>query len=532
MNIHQHLQALDFGVVAVYLLLLIGIGAYVSFRKKKSSERDYFLAGGSLRWYSIGLTMWGTNVGPSMLIASCAVGYTTGVVAGNFSWYAFIFIGLLALVFAPHYKNTGISTLPEFMGKRFNNTTRELLAWYSLVTILISWLGLTLYAGGLLVSQIMAWPLGASVSALMGLAAFFAVAGGLEAIAITNVFQMILLIVASAVLVGVGLHELGGIDRLLTELPADYGQLFLAADNPDYPWIAIVLGYPVLGIWFWCTDQSMVQSVLGARSLEQGQLGTNLTGWLKILDVPLFILPGIICYLLYPNLPDENEAYMTMVTGLLPTGMVGLIMAVLIAALVSTIDSALNSLSTVFTVDIYRRRYHPDASSAQQVRIGRMVVLVGTVLAIFIALGLDQIKGMDLFSLFQAILGYLAPPMAAVFLLGVLWPRMTTRAANIGLIVGSALSLTVGFLQLSEVPEPNFWPHFLLVSFFLFAFILVLMIGVSWTPWSDQKEVQEKADFPTLRQSYANLQYTPSQWVLGLWGGLSIVMIALYLIFN
>lgn len=236
MNIHRHLHPLDFGVVAIYLLLLLGIGTYISFRKKKSNEKDYFLAGSSLRWYSIGLTMWGTNVGPSMLIASCAVGYTTGIVAGNFSWYAFIFIGLLALVFAPHYKNTGVSTLPEFMGKRFNKTTRELLAWYSLVTILISWLGLTLYAGGLLVSQIMAWPLWASVSALMLLATFFAVAGGLEAIAITNVFQMILLIVASSVLVIAGLHELGGVDRLLTELPTDYGRLFLPADNPDYPW--------------------------------------------------------------------------------------------------------------------------------------------------------------------------------------------------------------------------------------------------------------------------------------------------------
>ncbi len=527
MNIHRHLHPLDFGVVAIYLLLLVGIGAYISFRKKKSDERDYFLAGSSLRWYSIGLTMWGTNVGPSMLIASCAVGYTTGIVAGNFSWYAFVFIGLLALVFAPHYKNTGVSTLPEFMGQRFNKTTRELLAWYSLVTILISWLGLTLYAGGLLVSQIMAWPLWASVSALMLLATFFAVAGGLEAIAITNVFQMILLIVASSFLVIAGLRELGGVDRLLTELPADYGRLFLPVDNLDYPWIAIVLGYPVLGIWFWCTDQSMVQSVLGAKSLEQGQLGTNLTGWLKIIDVPLFILPGIIAYLLYPNLADENEAYMTLVTGLLPVGLVGLIMAVLIAALISTIDSALNSLSTVFTMDIYARRYNQDASPQRLVVIGRTVVIVGAVLAILIALGLEKIKGMDLFSLFQAILGYLAPPMAAVFLLGVTWKRMTTPAANVGLVVGSIVSLTVGVMQLRDWPDPAFWPHFLLVSFFLFVFILLLMIGVSLgTPFDRQ------ADFPTLIQSYAALKYTPSHQVLGLWVGLSMVMISLYLIFN
>ncbi|WKN45473.1 sodium:solute symporter family transporter [Tunicatimonas pelagia] len=527
MNIHQHLRPLDFGVVAAYLLLVVAIGAYSSFRKKKGSGRDYFLAGGSLRWYSIGLTMWGTNVGPSMLIASCAVGYTTGIVAGNFSWLAFAFIGLLALVFAPHYKNAGVSTLPEFMGKRFNSTTRELLAWYSLVTILISWLGLTLYAGGLLVSQILDWPLWASAGILMLLATFFAVAGGLETIAVTNVFQMILLIVVSSILVIAGIYQLGGVGRLLTEVPAEFGHLFLAADNPDYPWLAIVLGYPVLGIWFWCTDQSMVQSVLGARSLEQGQLGTNLTGWLKILDVPLFILPGIICYLLYPDLPDENEAYMTLVTGLLPVGMVGLVMAVLIAALVSTIDSALNSLSTVFTMDIYARQFRPDATQQQLVTIGRTVVIVGAGVAILITLGLDRIKGMDLFSLFQAILGYLAPPMAATFLLGVLWKRMTVAAANVGLTVGSTVCLAVGVLQLLDVPNATFWPHFLLVSFFLFVFILILIIAVSWLT-----SVDHTKNFPTLAQSYAALRYTPSPQVLLLWGGLSVIMTALYLIFN
>lgn len=201
-------------------------------------------------------------------------------------------------------------------------------------------------------------------------------------------------------------------------------------------------------------------------------------------------------------------------------------MAVLIAALISTIDSALNSLSTVFTMDIYARRYNPDALPQRLVVIGRTVVVIGALLAILIALGLERIKGMDLFSLFQAILGYLAPPMAAVFLLGVTWKRMTTPAANIGLVVGSIVSLTIGVMQLRDWPDPTFWPHFLLVSFFLFVFILLLMIGVSLgTPYD------RKTNFPTLTQSYAALQYTPSRQVLLLWGGLSIIMISLYLIF-
>lgn len=527
MKIHEHLNYLDFTVVGVYLLALIAIGAYISFRKQKVTGRDYFLANNSLKWYSIGLTMWGTNVGPSMLIASCAIGYTTGIVAGNFSWYAFILIALLALVFAPHYKNTGINTLPEFMGRRFNPTTRNILAWYSLITILISWLGLTLYAGGLLVSQIMDCPLWVSVCSLMALAAFFAIAGGLEAIAITNVFQMILLIVASSILVFAGIYKLGGFERLATEIPSNYWDLFLPNSNADFPWLAILLGYPIIGVWFWCTDQSMVQSVLGAKNLEQAQLGTNLTSWLKIIDVPLFILPGIICFLLYPSLKDPNEAYMTMVTGLLPNGMIGFIMAVLIAALVSTIDSALNSFSTVFTIDIFSKKIAPGTEHKNLVLVGRIAMLAGAVISIFIALALDRIKGMDLFSLFQAILGYLAPPMTALFLTGVLWKRTTTIAANTGLIAGSLISLLVGALQLMGYPNKEFWPHFLLVSFWLCVFIVMMIVVISLLT-KDEK----RSDFPTLRESYIKLNYKPTNRVLILWGILFAVMISLYVFFN
>ncbi len=527
MDIHENLQTLDFGMVVVYILFLVAIGAYISFRKKKTTGTDYFLAGSSLNWHSIGLTMWGTNVGPSILIGSSAIGFTTGIVAANFSWYAFVFIFLLSLVFAPHYKSTGVATLPEFMGKRFNATSRELLAWYSLITILISWLGLTLYAGGILVTQIMDWPLWLSICSLMALAAFFAIAGGLEAIAITNIFQMGLLIVVSSILVIAGIIELGGFQRLIEEVPADYWNLFLSADNPDYPWVAIVLGYPVLGIWFWCTDQSMVQSVLAAKDLKQGQLGTNFTAWLKILDAPLFFLPGIICFLLYPGLQDENEAYMTMVTNLLPVGMVGLVMAVLIAALVSTIDSALNSFSTIFTMDIYYKRFGAGTKPKRLVAIGRWVTLIAAVISVFIALCLDKFSNMDLFSLFQAVLGYLAPPMSAVFLLGTIWKKMTSRAANLGLVVGTIVSIGVGIMQLLNVPDKMIWPHFLLMSFFLFMGIVLLIIVVTMLDRSPHE-----IKFTSLAQSYRNLDYKPSKLVLGLWGLLFAVMIALYIVFN
>ncbi|MFI3248455.1 MAG: sodium:solute symporter [Rikenellaceae bacterium] len=525
-NINSYLGTIDFAVVGIYLIVLIAIGYWVSFVKKDDSGKDgnLFLAGRSLGWFSIGLTMWGTNVGPSMLIASASIGYTTGVVAGNFSWYAFVFILLLAMIFAPRYLKADVQTLPEFMGKRFGDSTRNILAWYTLATILISWLALTLFAGGILVSQILDVPLFVSILILIVIAAFFTIAGGLKAIAYTNAFQMILLILVSAILAIVGVVKAGGPAAILEATPDHYWNLFQPADDPNYPWIALLLGYPIMGVWFWCTDQSMVQSVLGAKSLRQGQLGANFTGWLKILDVFLFIIPGITCFVLFPNLSNPDEAYMTMVTRLLPSGMIGLVMAVLIAALVSTIDSALNSLSTVFTMDIYVKNINPKASQKQIINVGRAVTVIGGVLTIFIALGIDSIKGLNLFDVFQAVLGFLAPPLSVVFLFGVLWKKTTTKAANITLVLGTIISLGTGILYLFVFPNDkyDFWPHFLLLSFYIFMFLSVLAFVVSYF---DKVNTEENSlDYGVMPKAEG--------LVRNAWIALVVVMIGLYFIFN
>lgn len=522
-DIYKHLVSLDFIIVGIYLLILIGIGYWVSFVKKKNREGNLFLANNSLKWYSIGLTMWGTNVGPSMLIASASIGYTTGMVAGNFAWYAFPFIFLLAVVFAPRYLGAKVQTLPEFMGKRFGRSTRNILAWYSIVTILVSWLALTLYAGGILVSQILNLPLWASVLILVIISAFFAIAGGLEAIAYTNVFQMLLLIGVSLTLTMMGIEKVGGFSALYHNTPAHYWNLLKPMNDASYPWLAIILGYPVMGVWFWCTDQSMVQSVLGAKNLKQGQLGANFVGWLKIFDVALFIIPGIACFLLFPNLKDPNEAYMTMVIHLFPAGMTGLIMAVLIAALISTVDSALNSLSTVFTIDIYVKKYKPDATQKEIVKTGRVVAVIGAAIAVLMALAIDGIKGLNLFDVFQAVLGFLAPPMSVVFLLGVLWKRTTTKAANAVLSIGTFISLGIGVLYLWVFPAGQYpWPHFLLLSFYIFLLLLAMAIIISLT----DKSIQTKNENDSI------VITKTSGKVLLAWAILAIVMISFYIIFN
>jgi SSS family solute:Na+ symporter len=524
-SIFSKLQTIDYVIVAIYLLVLIGIGYWVSFIKRKNRNENLFLAGHSLGWLSIGLTMWGTNVGPSMLIASASIGYTTGVVAGNFAWYAFPFIFLLAVFFAPRYLQAKVLTLPEFMGKRFGQSTRNILAWYSIVTILISWLALTLYSGGILVSQVMNFPLWLSVLVLVSVSAFFAVSGGLKAIAYTNVFQMSLLIIVSLVLTVVSVWKTGGLTALYEKTPAHYWNLLRPLDDANYPWLAIALGYPVMGIWFWCTDQSMVQSVLGAKDLKSGQLGANFTGWLKILDVALFIIPGIACFILFPQLKNPDEAYMTMVTQLFPAGMIGLVMAVLIAALVSTIDSALNSLSTVFTMDIYVKKYKPEATQRETIRTGRIVAIAGAVIAILFSLAIDSIRGLNLFDVFQAILGFIAPPMSVVFLFGVLWKKTTARAANFVLSAGTLFSLGIGVLYLWVFPATEYgWPHFLLLSFYIFVILSLAAFLISYFDKKGRSNDPNTLDFKHLAR--------PSKKVIRAWIILIIVMVSLYIFFN
>lgn len=527
-SIYNTLKPIDFVVVALYLLILFGITYWVSFVKKRDKNEHLFLAQHSLKWPSIGLNMWGTNVGPSMLIASASIGYSTGIVAGNFAWYAFVFILLLAVVFAPRYMGAKVATLPEFMGRRFGESTRSILAWYTLITILISWLSLGLFAGGILVRQLLNVPMWQSTIIMMLLATFFAASGGLKAIAYTNVFQMILLIVVSLILTIIGLEKVGGVHKLIASTPGSYWNLFLPSKDQNYPWPAILLGYPVMGVWFWCTEQSMVQSVLGAKDLKQGQLGANFIGWLKILDVPLFILPGILCFVLYPHLKSPDEAYLVMVTNLFPEGMKGLIIVVLIAALVSNISSSLNSVSTVYTMDIFIKKYQPEATAKQVIKIGRWVTVTSAVLSVLIALAINAIKGLNLFDVFQSVLGFLAPPMSVVFLFGVLWKKTTPKAVNIVLTLGTLLSIAIGVLYLWVFPAALYpiWPHFLLLSFYIFVLLSIMIILVSLFDKQDKSITRDQNAKITIKKIKLSKSVKLS-WIL-----LFLVMIFLYIFFN
>ena len=525
-NLLNKLTTLDYAIVVAYILILMFIGYRASVSKKRKTGEGHFLANKSLGWTSVGFNMWGTNVGPSMLLAFASVGYATGIVAINFDWYAFVFLFLLAMVFAPKYLAAKVTTMPEFMGNRYGQSTQTILAWYALIKILISWLSLGLFAGGSLVRQILGIPMWQSVTVLVAFAGLFAFAGGLKAIARVNVFQMLLLIGVSLTLSIMGIAKVGGIANIYHQTPGEFWNLIHPASDNKYPWPAILLGYPVSAVAFFCTDQAMVQSVLGAKNLEQGQLGISFIGWLKILSLPLFILTGILCYILFPGLKNPDEAYMTMVTNLFPQGMNGLVIVVLIAVLVGTVGSSLNALSTVFTTDIYAKKINPNATNADMLRVGRMTVVVGCFIAIAIVLAIDAIKGLKLFDVFQSVLGFIAPPLSVVFLLTVFWKRTTRKAVNAILSFGSAFSLGVGSIYLWVLPPDKyaFWPHYLLLSFYIFAFLFVAAIIISLL---DRSAVVADTTHSDMARTIKPTKRVWLSWLL-----LTIVMIALYIFFN
>ena len=512
------LTSLDIVVIVAYLVVLILIAWWSSFSKKNKSS-NLFLANKSLGWFAIGLTMWGSNVGPSMLIANASSGYESGVVAGNFSWYAFPFIFLLAVVFAPRYLGAKVTTLPEYMGKRFGATTRQYIAWYTIVTTLVSWLGLTLFSGGVFMAQILDIPLWLCIVILVLVSASFVVAGGLKAIAYTNVFQMLLLIAVSLLLVVLGLHKVGGVSNLLEATPSSYWQLFQPLDDKDFPWLAILLGYPIMGVWFWCTDQSMVQSVLGAKSLKEGQKGANFVGWLKLIDLPLFVLPGILAFVLIPNLSDSTNAYLGLVNTVFPVGLTGLVVVVMMAALISTVGSALNSLSAVFTMDIIKK-HKPGIDQKGINRIGRGVVLLGAVLSVFLALGIASIQGLTFFNIFQSVLGFLAPPMTASFLFAVLWKKTTRKAVNLVLSAGTIFSIGTGLMYYSGLIFREI--HYLYVSVFIFVILALLMVFLS---------LLDKAKEPSLPALVTETEGMDRASKLG-WAALFAVMLTVYIVFN
>jgi SSS family solute:Na+ symporter len=521
------LSAWDAAIIILYIALLVGIGIHYARQRKMRTADDLFLGGRSLRWYEVGLSIFSSNVSPMMLVGYCGIAYRTGMVAANFEWLAWWFLLLLAMVFIPHYLTTRVSTMPEFLLRRYGQRSYTFLSYYSMISTLIVWVGFVLYTGGLVISQILGIPFWVAALSVTLLATSYTAMGGLGAVAKTGALQSVVVTVATVLVSILALRRIGGLDQLIRSTPREFWTIFRPTTDPEYPWHALVLGYPVIGIWYWCTDQTIVQRVLAAKNIEQGQYGSMLVAALKVLIPFIFLMPGIYCLVLFPDLANPDYAYVTMVSRLLPVGLTGVALAALVAALINDVAIGLNAFSTVFTLDVYAKSIHPGASEGQTKRIGRVVMGLSAIIAVGVALLLSQLEK-GLFDLSQAVCTYLAPPLSTVFLLGVLWKGATSRAANLILFGGSAVCVTIGMMQMLDYPSKGYWPPFMLLSFYLMAGLVVLMILISLILPEDQSD----KTLPTLAETYAmQPAFDRRKMWLG-WAGIAVVMGFIYYLFR
>ena len=526
------LTALDLCVIVAYLGCLWSIGLYVAFRHRRRDEG--FLVNRRFGWFNIGSSIFATNITPSFLLASSAAAYATGMAIANYEWLACIFLFLLATFFAPHYLRMRISTMPEFIRMRFGEDAANFLSYYGLCSIVVLWIGGDMYVGGKLLNQMLGYPEWACVLALAVVFTSFTAAGGFAAVMVTDTLQAVLMIGSMLLLNIIAFKHVGSLNALVYGIPTEHWQMFRPAADTNYPWHAIVLGYPVLGFWFWCTDQTIVQRMLGARDLRQAQFGAIYTGFLKILPPFLFMMPGLFCLILQPKLDNPDKAFLTMLSNYMPNGMMGLMISVLFAASIAGAAGGLNAFSTIFTMDIYKRKFRPDASMHHLKRVSQITMVAVAISAVGAALFMQGSKK-NIFDTLQGIIAFFAPPMASVFLLSIFWKRLTAAAVKMTLWIGSIVSLSIGVMVLREWPNKTFWPHFLLLTFFLFVVCcLLLVIGSLVTKHAsyetDLGADQRKHNTDTSLSVASRRGAGVAGWIL--WGFLAAIMISLYVGFQ
>lgn len=521
------LNAADIAIVSLYLLSLLYLGLFFKGKQTVANAADeLFLSGRSLKWYQIGLSIFSTNVSPMMLVGYSGIAYTTGMVTANFDWLAWIFLMLLCFVFIPHYLSNRISTMPEFLLRRYGRRAHTFMSYYTMFSTLIVWVSFVLFAGGIVVSQLTGIPFWVATAIIALLATSYTVRGGLGAIVRTGLLQSAIVIFVTLLMGILALKKIGGVQALYAKTPPSFWHIFRPVTDTVYPWHALILGYPVIGIWYWCTDQTIVQRTLAAKSIPEGQKGTWLVAFLKALLPFIFLLPGIYCYVLYPSLQNPDHAYVTMISGILPVGLTGLALGALIAALMNDVAMGLNAFSTVFSIDVYAKKIKPGASYAAISRVGRLVMIGSALVAVLVAI-LISFSGKGLFNLSQAVGVFLAPPLSTVFLLGVLWKGATPKAAELTLFLGSAVCLGIGICHVTDYPHPGFWPHYMLMAFYMMVALLLFMIITSLLTTAPGKQFR----LATLRESYRISQARFSMSVLGLWILLAISMGFIYYFF-
>jgi SSS family solute:Na+ symporter len=547
---HRTLESVDLVIIGIYFAIIFGIGFYFA-RKGRTSE-DYFLASRNIGWFAIGASLFVSNISTEHFIGLAGSGATSGLAVGHFEWLACLILLLLGWVFVPFYLRSNVFTMPEFLERRFNRNCANYLASISVIAYIFTKISVHLYAAGVVLERVVGWNQWTAAIILVVATGIYTIAGGLAAVIYTDLVQTLILLAGAIALTVIGLDKIGGFAGLRAAVPDHYFHMIKPATDSEFPWTGIFFGAPILGIWYWCTDQVIVQRVLSAKDEGHAKAGTIFAGFLKILPVFLLVLPGLIAVGLFPQffpvvngkVTNGDAAFPTMVVNLLPTGLVGLMIAALLAALMGAMSSVFNSASTMVTLDFYKK-FRPAASELQLVNFGRVatgiMVVLGLLWVPFIHLLSSQ-----LYIYLQSVQAYISPPIAACFIFGILWPRLNGQGAISSLLVGFVLgAVRFVFEVLDKTRHYDSgairWlvdMNFLHYAIFMFVICSFVLIGVSMLyPAPERKKlagltfatVGEKLDTTelktpklekeSLRERYLNVAFTGVllATVIGLW---------------
>ena len=513
------LSNLDLFVIVGYFVVLVVLGFAVGKTEKRSSE-DYFLAGRSLPWYVVGASFIGSNISTEHFIGMIAAAYTYGICVAQWEWGNIFAFSVLVWFFIPFLLSSRVFTAPEFLERRYNSACRLLFAVLTVVANITAFLAAVLYASAIGLKAVFAWPdtvaiAGMDVSTLalavvgMGVVAgSYAIYGGLRSVAWTDVFQVVVMVIGGILVTVLGLRHLGNGEGLLagwdTMIARNLGdgaawkaaidgaaqeivgqdhynrlQVFQPLSHKLVPWQGVVLSWLSVSIWYNCINQFMIQRVFAAKNDWHARMGILFAGFMKIFMPLIVVIPGLIYFAMEPGLTDAqqvDQTYAVLVAKLLHTGMRGLLLAALFGAIQSTIDSVLNSTSTIITLDIHHKFINPAASEETLVRMGKWISAAVLVLAMAIAPFIGWL-GQGVFYYIQNLYAYFAPPFAAVFLIGILWKRATPVAATITIPAGIAFGFFLEFVVFRYWLESG--TAFTLRSVYNWGFCVVLLVFLS-----------------------------------------------------
>ena len=439
------LERLDWIVLGIYFLALILVAVWVVLQKNKNTE-DYFLAGRNVGWFVIGASIFASNIGSEHVVGLAGTGFESGTPMAHYELHAWIVL-LLGWLFLPFYIRSGAFTMPEFLEKRFDSKSRWFLSLFSLIAYVLTKVSVTIYAGGIVVSELLGIPFWYGAIGVVVFTGIYTVIGGMKAVIYTETLQAIILILGSIIITYLGLQEVGGWAELRNTVIAaspDHFNMWRPMSDPDFPWTGLLFGGTIVGVWYWCTDQYIVQRTLAANNIKIGRRGAIFGAYLKLLPIFIFLIPGIIAFALSIQNPEvfsiekADRAFPMLVKTLLPVGLKGLVAGGLMAALMSSLASVFNSCSTIFTIDIYKK-LKPNESEKKLLNIGKLATTVIVILGIIWIPIMEKIGGGVMYQYLQNVQSYIAPPVAAVFILGIVWKRVNSKAAITTLIAGLVL---------------------------------------------------------------------------------------------